>query len=262
MGICAGQDPLSTFPSELLQGHTRYCIIREIGVICGFLKRIKNMDHKRLTEPALESEIKSGLAELGISFTQTHITRLITYIKEIEKWNTRFNLVKASGRTLIIKHLFDALAGLPVFINTAKRQIILDIGSGAGFPGVPLSVFLPDSRFILSERTRVKAEFLRNIVILLGQKNVEVFDDDFKHLDTKADIITFRAFSRIHKVLDDCVKLLNPGGRVIAYKGRRQKIDEELSGIDNKNITVKIKKVTVPFLDEERHLVILQAISL
>ncbi|MBN2533626.1 MAG: 16S rRNA (guanine(527)-N(7))-methyltransferase RsmG [Spirochaetales bacterium] len=209
----------------------------------------------------MESKLISGLTELGIAFNSTQITRLLIYIKEIEKWNTRFNMVKASGKILLTKHLFDTLAGFPVFLEAENREIILDIGSGAGFPGIPLSVFLPDSGFILSECSRVKASFLRNIAILLDLKNVEVFENDFKRLNRKADIITFRAFSGLDKILDDCFTLLNPGGSIIAYKGRRQKAEEELCGIDSKKVSVKINRVTVPFLEEERHLVMLKLIS-
>ena len=211
-----------------------------------------------MTPSELVSLMESGLSRLGIRFTLSHIDLLTRYIKEIEKWNKKINLVKASGKTLIIKHLFDCLSGLSAFQNTVKKKIILDIGSGAGFPGIPLSVFMPNSLFILAERSGKKAGFLRNCILLPGFKNIKIFEDDFKHLDKKVDIITYRAFSPIEKILDDTVQLLNPGGRIIAFKGRRQKIEDEFSGINPKVFMKEIIKIEVPFLDEERHLVVME----
>jgi len=215
-----------------------------------------NKDNK--SEFDIDNELKAGLSALDICFSSSAIELLTTYIEEIEKWNKRYNLVKASGKTLIVKHLFDSLAGLHVFRETAKHGTILDIGSGAGFPGIPLSVFMTDSFFILSERSKKRAGFLHNVRLLLHLDNVEVFDDDYNHLNKNADIITFRAFSEIDKILDNLQKILHPWGKIIAYKGRRQKIQEELAGIDVQNLSIDIHRLNVPFLNEERHLVIMQ----
>jgi 16S rRNA (guanine527-N7)-methyltransferase len=214
-----------------------------------------------LPQDELEILIKKGLARLSIEPSADQVKQYMTYINEVEQWNRRMNLVKATGRTLVIKHLFDSLAGAPFFFRADRRNTICDVGSGAGFPGIPLAIAMPDSNFILSERVGKKAGFLQNALLCTGLKNVEVFGHNFRDIDKKVDIITFRAFSAIVKVLDDMLGLLHPGGCIIAYKGQRLKIDEEVQDIQKrkhkKPIYIEVHKVDVPFLDNERHMVII-----
>jgi 16S rRNA (guanine527-N7)-methyltransferase len=132
---------------------------------------------------------------------------------------------------------------------------VADVGSGAGFPGIPLAVFMPDSRFTLLEPSAKKSAFLRNAAILADLRNVEVLETRLEDVSRCFDLVVFRAFSPLSRAsLAALERILDPNGAIVAYKGKLARIEEELVGLDAKNRN--IVAVPVPFLDEERHLVI------
>ena len=220
------------------------------------------MTEDPLEKYELEQFIKKGLRQLSIPLSRDQVHQCMTYLHEVEQGNKRMNLVKATGLILVVKHLFDSLAGISFFLQAQRRKRIYDIGSGAGFPGIPLAIALPDSEFILAERVGKKAGFLQNAVLYTGLTNIEIFGHNFREINKKVDIITFRAFSAIGKVIDDLLALLHPGGTIIAYKGQKAKIDEEIGEIEkrkgNTSLDIEVQKVVVPFLESERHMVIIK----
>jgi 16S rRNA (guanine(527)-N(7))-methyltransferase RsmG len=114
-----------------------------------------------------------------------------------------------------------------VLARLSPRRTVLDVGSGAGFPGLPLALFLEDSRFVLLERSARKAAFLGNVVALLGLANVRVLEMQLSGLEERFDLVTFRAWSPLDRELPALRRVLAPGGTIAAYKGRRQRIEAE-----------------------------------
>jgi len=205
----------------------------------------------------MNKQLEKGLAQIpGISVSQIP-EKLERYISEIELWNPRYGLVKASGEELIIKHILDSLVALP-FIKEVSPRKMADIGSGAGLPGIPLSLFLPDTEISLVERSGKRVRFLENTSALLKLNNILVVNQDFTTLKNRYDLITFRAFSALTEdLLTNMKKILNPSGQIFAYKGRKRQWQTESEMAQDCGWAVKKEKLSVPFLDEERYLLIL-----
>ena len=188
------------------------------------------------------------------------MTKLLIHVNEIEKWNHRMNLVKASGSELIIRHVLDSLAALPFMEKMAPAGHLVDLGSGAGFPGIPLAVMQKSGSVTLVERSSRRSDFLRNTALLLELGNLLIQEVDIKTVTETFDIVTFRALAPIPRIIDNVSRLTRRSGFIAAYKGQRIKIDEEMEHLAETSMNVRIVPIQVPFLGEERHLVVIRPI--
>ena len=118
--------------------------------------------------------INRGLEELGLGGTPDRAELILKYINELERWNRIYGFVKAEGCELVSRHVLDSLSAVETIRGLEQHGSICDLGSGAGFPGIPLAIFLTGSELVLVERAARRAAFLRNTAILLGLKNVRV----------------------------------------------------------------------------------------
>jgi 16S rRNA (guanine527-N7)-methyltransferase len=227
----------------------------------------KLLPDKLLTEGLLQlctDDTISSIIKPRLPAIQDALNR---YMEEIERFNDSYGLVKVTNREeLIVKHILDSLAPLGLLAGSASgsggaenKRHFADAGSGAGLPGIPLAICLPDIEFTLIERMGRRAGFLRNVVAVLGLSNCSVEETEMeKAAPGRFDAVTFRAFHPLTATLTNHLfRLLAPSGLLAAYKGRNEKIQAELAeaGIDGKG--VKVIPLTVPFLNEERHLVII-----
>ena len=217
------------------------------------------------SEPEL---LREGLGQLKIPFTDQQLIKVQVFLEELERWNRRYGFVARSDpshrrvdrRQLIIRHVLDSLSAWSTVQAFGRRKQVVDVGSGAGFPGIPLAVFLPDFRFTLLEPSARKSAFLRNAAILAELRNVEVLETRLEDLDRRFDLVVFRAFSPLSRTsLAAMQRILEPNGSIVAYKGKLARIEEELAGLDSLNCS--IVAVPVPYLDEQRHLVIVPKVS-
>ena len=199
-----------------------------------------------------------GLKALGLDQDPGKTGKLERYIKEIELWNPKYGLVNASGEQLVVRHILDSLAGVST-LDSLGPESLADIGSGAGLPGIPLAIFLPDTQFSLIERSGRRVNFLRNAVLTLGLKNVAIVEKALEKLDDQYDAVTFRGFSPFNPDLIVHLKrILKENGRIVAYKGKISQIREELDSLEGDlGRKAEIIPVAVPMLSEERHLVTL-----
>jgi 16S rRNA (guanine527-N7)-methyltransferase len=208
------------------------------------------------------SVLLQGLDRLGIVSTPGQLRRLEGYRLELERWNRAFGFVKAEGEELVVRHFLDSLAGLDVIAGLAAAGRIADVGSGAGFPGVPLAIMLPQASLTLVEPASRKAAFLRGVAIVLQLANVTVAERQLREVQGPFDLVTFRAFRPLTAGgLAGLRRLLAPGGAIVAYKGRRERVDGELRGMGMQSAgpeEVAVVALQVPFLQEERHLLILR----
>jgi 16S rRNA (guanine527-N7)-methyltransferase len=206
--------------------------------------------------------LSDGLAELEVAATDEHLDALAAYIGEIELWNRRINLVKAAGDALIIRHILDSAAGIPV-ISGLRPSHVLDAGSGAGLPGVVLAIFLPAARFTLLDRSSKRAAFLRSTIALLGLENCGIVEAELSRFDESFDIVCCRAFRPLAVSFESLSRRLAPSGTMVFYKGRRRALERELDEVGSKaeEFESRIIKLTVPYLPEERHLLLFRGTS-
>lgn len=208
--------------------------------------------HKFTTE-----QLARGCARLGIALTPQQQARLCGHLQLLEKWNRRLNLTAIRGDAMVARHLLDSLTILP-FVGDGT---VLDIGSGGGFPGIPLAIANPRLRVTLLDSRGKRVEFLRAVCAHLDLDNVQVVKERVEEYRpvVKFDTLTTRAFAPLADTLQKTVRLHCPGSRLLAMKGKMptQEITQLRAG---RHVTkrVAIEKLRVPFLAAERHLIIIE----
>ena len=197
--------------------------------------------------------LKKGLDLIGITFSDAQLCKLLAFYEELSIWNKKTGFLKAEGESLVIKHFFDSLAGAPL-LSKMNFNTIADVGTGAGFPGIPLSIFFPEKQFTLVERSGKKTAFLNNCKALFSLDNILIEEAELENVNNTFDIVTFRAFRNFVEYYKEIFRIVKQKGFLFAYKGKISEIEAEMheAGIDE----FKIEKVAVPFLEEERHIVI------
>jgi 16S rRNA (guanine527-N7)-methyltransferase len=222
----------------------------------------------------MDQTLEAGLSELGKS--DPDIARLLgrgkipelleKYINEIEFFNPAYGLAAVKDRKeLVIKHILDSLAPLGIIFRLLSPfpapLKIADAGSGAGLPGIPLSIFLPEVSFTLIERMGRRAGFLRNCLAVLELSNAAVEETEMeKAAPWQYHIVTFRAFRPLEPpILRGLFRLCAGGGLLAAYKGRRDKIETEMAAAGKAAGPWEVLPCPVPFLEEERHLLMIKA---
>ncbi|MDL2228819.1 16S rRNA (guanine(527)-N(7))-methyltransferase RsmG [Treponema sp. OttesenSCG-928-L16] len=220
--------------------------------------------------------LKDGSAVFGNLLSPRYGEVLFTlqkYIEEIELFNPAYGLVGVRDRAeLIVKHILDSLAPLAAagFMDAVIKggensgrtgtPAAADVGSGAGLPGIPLAIMLPGIHFTLMERMGRRAGFLRNSLAVLGLDNAEAEERDMeKAAPGRFSLIVFRAFRPLEPpIIKGLFRLLAPGGILAAYKGKKEKIGGEMAALGGLAGTWEALPVQVPFLDEERHIVLIR----
>jgi 16S rRNA (guanine527-N7)-methyltransferase len=201
----------------------------------------------------MEAENKNLLMEgaktFGIHLDEKTAEAFDLYLKELLKWNQKINLTAIrTEKGIVLKHFLDSLSVFPYFSNIST---LLDIGSGAGFPGIPLKMVEPSLEVTLIDSARKKVDFQRHIIRRLGLKGIEAIHgrvqekEILKGLEGQFDIVMSRAFSDLQTFLVLSFPLLRKGGIVLAMKGRVDRKEMRLLPA-MKEVRYRLQK-TVPF---------------
>ncbi len=173
----------------------------------------------------IPSLLQTHSKSIGISLENKQVDLFLLYLKELQIWNRSFNLTGiTSAEGIIIKHFVDSLAGLIVEPIQHESQL-LDVGTGAGFPGIPLKIARPDLRLSLIEPSNKKSAFLRYIMGRLQLEHVTLFDGTLSQYlqkrpaDQTFDYITTRALKQ-EVVLNEGSAVLNASGKAILYSSQ------------------------------------------
>jgi 16S rRNA (guanine527-N7)-methyltransferase len=197
----------------------------------------------------IESDLVQGIELLGLILLPSQIQQLLDYLTLLTKWNKAYNLTAVRDPLqMVTRHLLDSLAILPFLAG----QRIIDIGTGAGLPGIPLAIVDPQRAYCLLDSNGKKIRFLQQVVVQLGLKNVVLVEDRAEHFASEQcfDSIVARAVGSVAEIMANTEHLLCPGGQWLLMKG--QLPQEELEQI---NVANSVIPYQVPGLDEQRHLV-------
>jgi 16S rRNA (guanine527-N7)-methyltransferase len=199
--------------------------------------------------------LQNGARELGVELGNAPAQRLLSLLDELVKWNAAYNLTAITDSTkMLTHHLLDSLAAQPALHGTT----VADVGTGAGFPGLPLAIVNPERRFTLIDSNNKKVRFVSHAAHLLGLSNVTAVharSEAFRQ-EQPFDTVIARAFAALPDLLKLVAPLCGPDTHVLAMKGKRP--DDEIAGVPPEWRILEVRALTVPGLNEERHLVRLQ----
>lgn len=204
--------------------------------------------------------LERGLGELALPLPESARQRLLQYVALLAKWNRIYSLTAIRTQEQMVSyHLLDSLAILPHLPVPQAQPALVDAGSGAGLPGIPLALARPAWRLTLVESSAKKAAFLRQAAIELGMDNVAVQEGRVEQWQPgrRFAVVVSRAFAGLAEFVAACRHLLAPHGVLAAMKGRDPRA--ELERLPQGCTCEPPIRLRVPLLDAERHLVLCRA---
>ena len=203
--------------------------------------------------------VEKGAANLNIQIDRKITDQFSTHAAELIKWNQTINLTAITDPLEVgVKHFLDSIAPARVMPLCGR---MLDIGSGGGFPGIPLKILVPSLSVTLIDASRKKVSFLKHII-----RNMKLIEIDARQIRAEElakekpakncfDVIICRAFSRLDKIIFKALPLLAKDGIIIAMKGKLS--ESELESAGKCDLSLTVEKYKLPFLELERTLVII-----
>lgn len=204
----------------------------------------------------LAESLRQGLAALGCEIDEAAHARLVAHLELVAKWNRVHNLTAVrEPEQMVALHLLDSLTLLP-HLGSAKS--LVDVGTGAGFPGVPLAIARPDLAVTLLDSSHKKCAFLEQARAELRLDNVTVACERVEGFKPARlfDCVVSRAFAELSDFVTQARHLVAPGGRMLAMKGIYP--FEEIARVPSTHRVAGVLELDVPTLDAKRHLVLLE----
>jgi len=200
--------------------------------------------------------LELGMQTMSIPYTTAQIDRLLAYLDLMDRWNKAYNLTAVRGRdNWIIRHLLDSLAVLPLL--RAHRGI--DVGTGAGLPGIPLAIMRPDTPIALLDSNGKKTRFLFQAKMQLGLSNLTIVESRVEQYQPTElyDAVVSRAFASLADMVQVCEHLLSPGGSFFAMKAATvgSEITDMKKATHDRFSVTAIHELAIPGLNESRSVV-------
>jgi 16S rRNA (guanine527-N7)-methyltransferase len=173
----------------------------------------------------------NGSKKLEISLSLEQINSIFIYLAELKKWGQKINLTAIKDeRDIIIKHVLDSLSYLHGFVASPGLRL-LDMGSGAGFPALPIKIACNGISVTMVDSVKKKASFLRHIVRTLKLRETSVIDTRTEelpiHFLAAFNVVTARAFADMKSAIDEGTPLLKPGGLIVLSRGPEETINDK-----------------------------------
>ncbi len=197
-------------------------------------------------------EFKNSVNSLGISISEEQINQFKKYLSLLVEWNEKMNLTAITKEEEIIeKHFYDSIYSVKEF--SYDDQSLLDVGSGAGFPGIPLKILFPNLFVTLLEPTNKRVSFLNEVIKQLNLKGIVTInkraEDYVKDVREYYDIVTARAVANMQILMELSIPLLRVGGTFIALKGSKGMLEHEESKNAQKELDIELIKAQTWSLD-------------
>jgi 16S rRNA (guanine527-N7)-methyltransferase len=201
--------------------------------------------------------IEEGARALGLQIPAGRLDLFERHHELLSKWNRVHNLtaVREAGQMVVV-HVLDSLSLVP---HLGEAGTLVDVGTGAGFPGIPIAIARPDIQVTLVDSSHKKCTFLDQAKAELGLGNVRVVCDRVERWQPAApfDVVVSRAFAELSDFVSQAGHLARPGGRLLAMKGVHP--FEEIARVPASHRVAEVVELKVPSLDARRHLVCLEA---
>ncbi len=202
---------------------------------------------------SLHDNLRAGVAALGISLDQSQLDQLIDYLLLLQKWNLHYNLTAIRDlEQMVSHHLLDSLSILHCLPSAGDA---LDVGSGAGLPGLPLAIAMPQTNWTLLDSNAKKTRFIQQAIVHCGIKNARVVQarvQDY-HAAQSPDFIISRAYASLANLCDTVAHLLQPETRLMTMKA--ELTTNERQQLDPTHFRIEEERLTVPGVDKQRSLV-------
>ncbi|MCS7203802.1 MAG: 16S rRNA (guanine(527)-N(7))-methyltransferase RsmG [Thermodesulfovibrio sp.] len=184
------------------------------------------------------------------------LDKFISYLQELKKWNKTYSLTSITDeQEIVVKHFIDSLLYL-CFIPEEFVKVA-DVGSGAGFPGIPIGIVRANINLTLIEPSWKKVAFLKNVKRKLQLKNIDILQAKAEEVNEKFDIVVSRALWSIKDFIKNCKHLIEKGSLIIS---KSIKIEEELKEIP-KNVKIEIKEFILPIFNAKRFIIKLENVN-
>ena len=206
----------------------------------------------------LGGELRAGTEALGFSLHQTQYDQLLEYLYLLEKWSQVYNLTAIRGLPkMLCYHLLDSLSILPWLVDCDKA---IDVGSGAGLPGIPLAIAMPDSAWVMLDSNSRKTRFIRQAIAHCGLRNAQVVQTRVQdyHAPDSPDFIISRAYASLADFCDSAAHLMAPETRLLTMKTGLK--GEEAGELDGARFVYEEQRLQVPGISEVRSLVVVKQI--
>ncbi len=208
--------------------------------------------------------LQEGSSRLGIELSESEVALLLRYVEELKKWNRRINLVArdTDDAAIIENHFIDSLTLRPI-IEQQQARSLLDVGTGAGFPGLVLAAVLPNVRFTLVEPRKKRVFFLKHIVRTLQLANVDIIAERLEAVDVKKgktfDLVTSRAVAAPDQFLPMVKPYLERGSRAIVMIARKAVL--EATKLQDAFQVIRLEEHVLPFSQAPRVLALVSLTS-
>lgn len=212
--------------------------------------------------------LSAAAQDMGIPLQNVALSLFAAYHRELIAWNEKMNLIsETTSRNIPIKHFIDSLTPLPFMPNPSARM--LDIGSGAGFPGIPLKIAAPSLSMCLVESSRKKTSFLKHIIRTLALADITVIHNRVESLmederyGNSFDIVISRATMKLSLLLHIGSRFLNLGGMVVAMKGNHvaDELQDAVKCYDLDGLAyVACHEIRLPVTQETRNIVLFKKV--
>ena len=209
----------------------------------------------------ISSLLIEGASGLGVSLTEEHLSAFERYLDELKIWAERMNLIRRKDdREIVLKDFLDSLTIIRHLFESAS---VMDLGSGAGFPGIPAKIVRPDLKMVLLDARRKRVFFLKNLIRHLGLGQTEARwygegEEMRKNLRGTFDFVISRAFGSLHKFSIAGIPYLKRGGILLAMKGKKgeAELDKDLPALERMGLKLAfLDGFRLPILNHERTLI-------